>query len=41
MRQHSYEIYDLYSSPNIMTVIKSWRMNEAGHVTCIGGNGNE
>jgi hypothetical protein len=41
MRQHSYVIYDLYSSLNIMTVIKSWRVNGAGHVTRMERNGNE
>jgi hypothetical protein len=30
------ELYNLYSSPNIIQVIKSRRMISAGHVTCMG-----
>jgi hypothetical protein len=30
------ELYDLYSSPNIVHVIKSRRMRWAGHVACMG-----
>jgi hypothetical protein len=30
------ELYDLYSSPNIMQVIKSRRMSWAGNVACMG-----
>jgi len=30
------ELNDLYSSPNIVRVIKSRRMRWAGHVTCMG-----
>jgi hypothetical protein len=33
---HSYELYNLYSSPNTVTVIKSRRMRWAGHVARIG-----
>ena len=29
-------IFDLYSSPNIVRVIKSRRMRQAGHVACMG-----
>jgi len=31
---------DLYSSPNIIQVIKSRRMRWAGHVACMGGEGH-
>jgi hypothetical protein len=34
-RLHNEELYDLYSSPNIMRVIKSRRLRWAGHVTHI------
>ena len=34
---HNEELNDLYSSPNIIQVIKSWRMRWAGHVACMGG----
>jgi hypothetical protein len=33
---HNDELYDLYSSPNIVRVIKSRRMRWAGHVVCRG-----
>jgi hypothetical protein len=33
---HNYEIHSLYSSPNIVTVIKPRRMRWAGHVACMG-----
>jgi len=33
---HNEELYDLYSSPNIIQVIKSRRMRWAGHVECMG-----
>jgi hypothetical protein len=33
---HNEELYDLYSSPNIMRVIKSSRMRWLGHVARIG-----
>jgi hypothetical protein len=38
-RLHMYnkEFYDLYTSPNIIRVIKSRRMRQAGHVACMGG----
>ena len=35
-RLHNDELYDLYSSSNIMWVIKSRRMRWAGHVARIG-----
>jgi hypothetical protein len=35
-RLHNEELYDLYSSPNIIRVIKSRRMRWAGHVACMG-----
>jgi len=34
--QHDEELNDLYSSPNIVRVIKSRRMRWAGHVACMG-----
>jgi len=33
---HNEELNDLYSSPNIVRVIKSRRMRWAGHVACMG-----
>ena len=33
---HNEELYDLYSSPNIVRVIKSRRMRWAGPVSCMG-----
>jgi hypothetical protein len=33
---HNYELHNLYSSPNIVRVIKSRRMRWAGHVACMG-----
>jgi hypothetical protein len=33
---HNDELHNLYSSPNIVTVIKSRRMRWAGHVARIG-----
>jgi len=35
-RLHSEELHDLYSSPNIMQVIKSRRIRWVGHVAHIG-----
>jgi len=35
-RLHNEELYDLYSTPNIMRVIKSRLMGWAGHVARIG-----
>jgi hypothetical protein len=34
-RLHKEELNDLYSSPNIIRVIKSRRMRWAGHVACL------
>jgi hypothetical protein len=33
---HDEELNDLYSSPNIIQVIKSRRIKWAGHVACMG-----
>jgi hypothetical protein len=33
---HNEELHDLYSSPNIIRIIKSWRMRWAGHVARMG-----
>jgi hypothetical protein len=33
---HNDELHSLYSSPNIVRVIKSWRMRWAGHVARMG-----
>ena len=38
-RLHNEELYDLYSSPNSVWVIKSRRMRWAGHVVCMGEEG--
>jgi hypothetical protein len=35
-RMHNEELNDLYSSPNIVWVIKPRRMRWAGHVACTG-----
>jgi hypothetical protein len=35
-RLHNKELYALYSSPNIIRVIKSGRLRWAGHVACVG-----
>jgi hypothetical protein len=35
-RLHKEELNDLYSSPNIIRLIKTGRMRWAGHVTCTG-----
>jgi hypothetical protein len=34
---HNDELHGLYSSPNIVRVIKSRRMRWMGHVVCMGG----
>jgi len=34
-RLHNEELNDLYSSPNIVQVIKSRRIKWAGHVACV------
>jgi hypothetical protein len=34
---HSGELHNLYSSPDIIRQIKSWRMRWAGHVARMGG----
>jgi hypothetical protein len=33
---HNEELNELYSSPNIVWVVKSRRMRRAGHVACMG-----
>ena len=38
-RRHNEELNDLYSSPNIVRVIKSIRMRWAGHVARMGEGG--
>ena len=35
-RLHNEELHDLYFSPNIIRVIKSIRMRQAGNVACMG-----
>jgi len=35
-KMHNEELYDLYSSPNIILVIKSRRTRWAGKVACVG-----
>ena len=35
-RLHNEDLNDMYSSPNIVRVIKSRRMKWAGHVACMG-----
>jgi hypothetical protein len=37
---HSEELYDLYSSPSIIRIIKQRRMRLAGHVVRIGEKRN-
>ena len=39
-RLHNEELNDLYSSPNIVPVIKSRRMRSAGHVARMGEEGD-
>jgi hypothetical protein len=36
---HNEELHNLYSSPNVIRMIKSRRMRWAGHVTRMGGKG--
>jgi hypothetical protein len=36
---HNKELHDLYSSPSIIRIIKSWRMRWAGHVERMGRRG--
>jgi hypothetical protein len=36
---HNEELRDLYSSPSIIRIIKSWRMRWAGHVARMGRGG--
>jgi hypothetical protein len=35
-RLHNEELHDLYSSPDIIRVIKSRKMSWSGHVACMG-----
>jgi hypothetical protein len=35
-KQHNGKLYDMYSSSNLLWVIKSRRMRWLGHVACIG-----
>jgi hypothetical protein len=37
---HNEELYDLYSSPSIIRIIKSRRIKWAGHVARMGENNN-
>jgi hypothetical protein len=37
---HNEELRDLYSSPSIISIIKSRRMRWAGHVACMGEKRN-
>jgi hypothetical protein len=37
---HNEELHDLYSSPNIIRIIKSRRMRRAGHVARMGEKRN-
>jgi hypothetical protein len=39
-KMHTEELHILYSSPNIIRQIKSRRMSWAGHVACMGEEGN-
>jgi len=38
---HNEKLKDLFSSPNVIQVIKSRRMGGAGHVACMGGGRGE
>jgi hypothetical protein len=33
---HNEDLHGLYSSPNIIRIIKSWRMRSTGHVALMG-----
>jgi hypothetical protein len=37
---HNEELHNLYSSPNIIRMMKSRRMSWAGHVACLGEKRN-
>jgi hypothetical protein len=37
---HNAELHNLYSSPNIIRMLKSSRMRWAGYVACMGEKGN-
>jgi hypothetical protein len=37
---HNEELHNLYSSPSIIRIIKSWRMRWAGHVARMGEKRN-
>jgi hypothetical protein len=37
---HNKELHNLYSSPSIIRIIKSWRMRWAGHVAQMGEKRN-
>jgi hypothetical protein len=37
---HNEELHDLYSSPSIIRMIKSWRVRWAGHVARMGEKRN-
>jgi hypothetical protein len=39
-KQHNEELHNLYSSPNIIRMIKSRKMRWAGHVTRMGAKRN-
>jgi hypothetical protein len=37
-RLHEEELHKVYASPNVIRLIKSWRMRSAGHVVRIGNS---
>jgi hypothetical protein len=37
---HIDELYDLYSSPSIIRMIRSWRMRRTGYAACMGEKKN-
>jgi hypothetical protein len=39
-KMHSDMFHDMYSSPNIIMMMKSWKMRRAGNVACMRGNKN-